>query len=271
MAVGCSIERLSVDIKQVPIPTAEEIAHAPTVPICSVASKKMEHLGELVRVRGTLSIERGRSPLFGAECEAPLLVMFGREVGRIEDLERPRPPRFSGFFSKVGTRLNYRADVLVVGRLHRSILGEYIGHDRNTVMHSGAMLSIHAVETVREPRPTVEQIAHAPTLPFCTIADGDMGLDGQLVRVKGTYSIVAFHVPFLGAPRNEACGYPPVSLSYDDQVERFTRDSQNKFRDLDSWREVTIVGRVDLHRPWMMGQWSVELTVFAIDGVERRN
>src|SRR5690349_2823113 len=108
LIASCSNDPLSVNIALVPIPTAEEIAHAPTVPVCSVASKKTEHLGELVRVKGTLSIERGRTALFGAECEAPLLVMFGREVGRIEDLERPRPPRFSGFFSKISTSLNYR-------------------------------------------------------------------------------------------------------------------------------------------------------------------
>ena len=89
-------------------------------------------------------------------------------------------------------------------------------------------------------------------------------------RSKATYGVVGFHSQNLYSPTNEQCG--AVSLSFDKDVEQFTPDFHNKMRGLHSWRdEITMVGRVDLHRPWMMGQWGVTLTVFAIDRVEPRN
>jgi hypothetical protein len=250
-----------VDIAQVPIPTKGEIAQAPTVPICSVAGRSPRHVGELVRIKGNLSIVDGRFVLLGAECRAPLLVMFDGEVAQSRD--------FREVSSEMSTRLKYRAQAVVVGRVNWSRNG-YIRSDGSTLKHPGAMLSIHAVERVKEPRPTAEEVAHARTLPFCTIAEGDVELDGQLVRVKATYGVVGFHSPNLYSPTNEQCG--AVSLSFDKDVEQFTPDFHNKMRGLHSWRdEITMVGRVDLHRPWMMGQWGVTLTVFAIDRVEPRN
>jgi hypothetical protein len=187
--------------------------------------------------------------------------MFGREIGWIREL--------SSFFSEISTRRNYRADVVVVGRVHRS-RGIYIGHDKSTVEHPGAMLSIHAVESVREPQPTTDQIAHAPPLPFCAIAEGDLRLDGQLVRVKGSYGVIGFHVPVLGSPANENCG-GNVSLSYDEEA-RFTPDYHQKMIELESsFPDMTIVARVDLHRPWTNGQFLVKLMVFTVDRVEPRD
>ena len=80
---------------------------------------------------------------------------------------------------------------------------------------------------------------------------------------------MGWHFAHLYSPTNEQCG--AVSLTFDEDIERFTPD-RNKMRGLDSWRDaITVVGRVDLHRPWVMGQWQVTLTIFAIDRVDTQN
>jgi hypothetical protein len=193
--------------------------------------------------------------------------MFGRETAR-ELVESSRRD-LSRSFSDMTSRRNYRADVVVVGRVHRSRSG-YIGHDGSLVEHPGAMLSIHAVESIREPKPTEDEIARAPSLPFCAIAEGDPRMDGQLVRVKGTYLVVGWHFPYLGNPTDDKCE-GPVSLSFDEEVNRFTRNYDQTMDAVESFRDMTVVARVDLHRPWFQGHFLVHLVVFAIESVEPRN